>query len=484
MAWEHPLAPERFPETYAVWSFPGFVGGVLPTDCLGNIWYVDWLPDLATTNLCRLDPATGGNAALSTATLSPDEPFLQFSPQRDWAYAAGNLWDVNPSQIDPALPDQPLSFAAGCASGSAFIDGDFYCGYADVTDGEGKVLRVDAAGVKHALYAFTGTVSFVPILGDRSPQLLLSLTPDGGTTGFALLDTQSLLAISLPMVPVGARFLSASDDGHWLLFQLGPTDNQTLDAEFILVDWTTGRNETLDAALLGRAIGNTLDWPSVFAEWRPGHDELWFPVLPSGFAVWKPDGSVGFFPGTLAQYAAEPRGVQSTFTSDGRSWFSKRADQPGRVAVGSADDPAAPVFFLNPVGTGTLDYWPLDDGRLLVEAAPIDTLRSDIYLEDPATGGSRTLASLGHVVALGHTRFLALLDWEPERSDGSLTLVDMASGNQTVFAQNVYAVAVDRGGATTVPPGTDALASGTRIAYLTRGRLESPYDGLWLAELP
>jgi hypothetical protein len=78
----------------------------------------------------------------------------------------------------------------------------------------------------------------------------------------------------------------------------------------------------------------------------------------------------------------------------------------------------------------------------------------------------------------------SLVDWGLERSDGELTLVDMSSGARTFFAQDVYAVAVDRGKSARVPPGTDALAPGTRIAYLTRGRLESPYDGLWVAQLP
>jgi hypothetical protein len=53
-----------------------------------------------------------------------------------------------------------------------------------------------------------------------------------------------------------------------------------------------------------------------------------------------------------------------------------------------------------------------------------------------------------------------------------------------VLAEDVYAVAVDRGRSATVPPGKDVLLPGTRVAFLSRNRLESRDDGLWVAELP
>jgi hypothetical protein len=63
-------------------------------------------------------------------------------------------------------------------------------------------------------------------------------------------------------------------------------------------------------------------------------------------------------------------------------------------------------------------------------------------------------------------------------------LVDLASGEQTMLAENVYAAAVDPGKTADVPMDADRLAPGTRVAFLTRSRLESPYDGLWVATLP
>jgi hypothetical protein len=43
---------------------------------------------------------------------------------------------------------------------------------------------------------------------------------------------------------------------------------------------------------------------------------------------------------------------------------------------------------------------------------------------------------------------------------------------------------LDPGRFANASPDADRLASGTRVAYLVRDRLESPYDGLWVASLP
>ena len=124
------------------------------------------------------------------------------------------------------------------------------------------------------------------------------------------------------------------------------------------------------------------------------------------------------------------------------------------------------------------------DGRLLAEAWLVDSQRSDIYLVDPDAMTSRTIASNGHVLSVGQTRALALLNFDLARLTGDLTLVDLASGDHTLIAEDVYAVAVDRGRLAIVPAGSDVLAPGTRVAFLTRNRLDSPYDGLWVTELP
>jgi hypothetical protein len=81
-------------------------------------------------------------------------------------------------------------------------------------------------------------------------------------------------------------------------------------------------------------------------------------------------------------------------------------------------------------------------------------------------------------------RALALLNWEVSRSSGDLTLIELASGSKTLLAEDAYAVAVDPGRSADVPADADRLAAGTRVAFLARNRLDSPYDGLWVATLP
>ena len=68
--------------------------------------------------------------------------------------------------------------------------------------------------------------------------------------------------------------------------------------------------------------------------------------------------------------------------------------------------------------------------------------------------------------------------------EAEFCFVDLATGAQTLLAENVYTVAVDPGTHADVPPGMNALAAGTRIAFLVRNPFASPYDGLWVAELP
>ena len=103
---------------------------------------------------------------------------------------------------------------------------------------------------------------------------------------------------------------------------------------------------------------------------------------------------------------------------------------------------------------------------------------------NPTAGTSRAVAGGGQVVAVGKTRALALLEWDGGRNSGTLTLIDLASGAQTLLAEDVYLAAVDPGHFVDVPPDADVLAPGTEIAFLSRGRFASPYDGLWVTQLP
>jgi len=222
--------------------------------------------------------------------------------------------------------------------------------------------------------------------------------------------------------------------------------------------------------------------------WRPRHDEAWF-VL--GGDLWRwPAGAAPTIvasvplplPGTPALYRqVSAQQVLSSFTPDGRFWVEVRPDpdlhQP--VALRWADDFAQPAVPLNPAGTGVSGLWPLDDGRMLVEAWITENRRNDFHLVDPDAGTTRAMPGTGSVVATGRARFLALLNFVSVSSSGDLTLIDYASGEHTLIAENVHDFAVDAS-----PDPQDALAPGTRLVYLVRNRIASPYDGCWAVELP
>jgi hypothetical protein len=174
----------------------------------------------------------------------------------------------------------------------------------------------------------------------------------------------------------------------------------------------------------------------------------------------------------------------SMFTPDGQHWFSRASDFSGPVYVAWVDDPTLPPIQINPQGAAANFYWDMGDGRLLVGASAEDEGRQELFLVNPTAGTSRAVAGGGQVVAVGKTRALALLQWEGGRNSGALTLIDLVSGAQTLLAEDVYLATVDPGHFAAVPPDTDLLVPGTEIAFLSRGRFASPYDGLWVTRLP
>jgi hypothetical protein len=112
-----------------------------------------------------------------------------------------------------------------------------------------------------------------------------------------------------------------------------------------------------------------------------------------------------------------------------------------------------------------------------------DYNRNDIYLVDPDTGQSRALATGGHVVTIGTTRALALLDWDAGADSGELTLIDFDSGAITPLGQNVRTAIVQRQ-FDLGDPDADLLPPGAEVAFLVHDSLASPYDGVWVLALP
>jgi hypothetical protein len=465
-------------------SYRSLVGGTIPTDSLGRLVFVQLIlnanyPLLDSLEIERVDLATRATESLGDSVELPNGQYFALSSGRTRVYSGG--------PENRTMCDLQECFIAHLQSNSiAFVGEDFY--YVDRISGSNSVPGGNLTRLKpYAPFAYpevllssTGTVSFEPILGDRAPQLLLSLATDTGDAPFALLDTDTLKTSSFPPEKGQAQFVSASSDGHWLAFMTtiaGADGSQPADHRLFIYDWTTGGYATVDSARVGQTIGTVL-------EWRPGRAELWFSTLPDGFGIWRPNTGLTTGQANLNPYVQAPDGQSSVFTRDGRHWFSTAVGHPSIIRVGSCDDATAPLLQLNSEDTANTSHWETDDGRLLVGVWTIDGNRKDISLVDADAGTSRAIATAGHVVALGRTRALALLNWEISRATGDLTLIDLASGAQTVLAQDVYDVAVDRGQSANVPPGADALAPGTRVAFLTNNRLVSPWDGLWVASLP
>jgi hypothetical protein len=282
-----------------------------------------------------------------------------------------------------------------------------------------------------------------------------------------------------------------SPDGRLALFESqDPMADGT--AQISVLDRGRGEVKTINI------MGSVQD-----AFWRPGHDEVWIPffssvVDASAFApsflqprtmIWKIGESSLEVPvspyrpqGSLFSFTFDDG---STFTPDGQSWFSFSIPPEGgeRVEIRRADDPLAPGPSLYPPGTSPGRVWRLGDGRFVTEGWFRDYNRADISVVDPETGLSRPLGNGGHVIAVGRTRVLTMLNWIASAKSGDLTLIDFASGGQTVLAENVFAVSVERDTTGTLS-NDDPLEPGARVTFLVRNRFASTYDGLWIATLP
>jgi hypothetical protein len=460
------------------------------TDSRGRLLYVRWNPAPAVIaeifELWRFNPGSGAGEFLAYA--NPPQGALVNADLR----LGVRPFLLSPGQTQVFVSDSGHGYVVGLdqrqylwqANSAAFIGEDFYCsGIVSAgpnTDTSGSnIIRIKPDSDPEVLMSSTGQLGLVPIVGDFTPQLVLTLYTDQGGAPFARLDTVTLESTPFPAEKGQADFVSASPDGHFLLFRTAITGGDPslpTDHRFFIYEWMADAFVVVDSSQTGKVLSGA-------SEWRPGTSDVWFSTLPDGFAIWQPTLGVTTVSSTFCQYPVS-LGQASFFTRDGRHWFSQSRTLRPTIYVGSADDPRAPLLPLNPSGTETDRHWETDDGRLLVEAWTSDPARNDIYLVDADQGTSRAIASAGHLVAVGQSRALALLDWQVSRSSGELTLIDYTSGARTVLAEDVYAVDVDRGKLAAVPPGTDSLAPGTRVAFLSRNRLEGRDDGLWVAELP
>lgn len=451
-----------------------FAGGDSPadyvpqTDSAGRLICVkgQTLTDAQPSYVARIDLPSGREDYLGLPSRHP-LGFL-ISASRSRVCVDDRVFDLDDTValIDASSPAEP-----------AFIGDDLYYGVGSPGDAGtvSSIFRDRPGQVPESLLTTTGAVTFRTIATDVTTQLLVSWKTEAGEVPYLLLDSVRQSGTLLPVQRGGAQFQSTSSDGHWLLFGEPTAEGGRL----FLFDWTTGQS----TSLLLTSAGDR-------AEWRPGYPELWVPLEsgPNVVWTWPLNTARSALSASIAQVDILPDARRSMFTRDGRHWLSSQSrmsNDAENVAffVGDADDLSLAPLQLNPWGEELASLWETSDGRLLVGASALHVgARQDIYLVDPDARTSRLIASGGHLVALGNTRALALLNWQLSSSTGDLTLIDLSTGAKTLLAENVYDLAVES--ATGEAVDGAALASGTRIAFLVRNRLASPYDGLWVARLP
>lgn len=432
------------------------------TDSLGRLYFRQVSTDPFVSvpggpsfngQMWRIDPQSGEKANLG------DPAKLLFSADRTQTAAltvadqVESFWTVeDASARQTILP--------GTSYGT-FAGGDFIF----VTK-DSQLRRLRADGVVESL--LDGVMGLTDVSAGRGPLLALTHLPP---LTKSLFEPTTSIDTPLPAVTAATSTFYPSPDGRYLVALIS-TSAADRGQSFTVARYD---RDTSQEVVAGPFAGMQSSKPI----WRPGTQEFWM-RLTYGVWSWKPDQDLTPFAswGDTLPFALSIPG-DIFFTTDGRYWLwtGPWVGQKTPVFARSADDADAPSLRLNPEGTGMTAVWPLQDGRLVVEDSISDTKRNDIYLVDPAAGVLKPLANGGNIVAVGSGRCLALLHWA-SGSVGDLTLIDFATGAQTLLAENVLAVTVDKNG-----PSAGSLEAGTRVAYVVGNRLASPFDGLWVTTL-
>lgn len=459
----------------------------IPTDGRGRLLMMRDASKVSTPgrveydiSLVRVDPITGDKLELGKNTsiigLSPDRSTFAYQSDR--------------TVVLHALDDREVRIEEGEFPQFMFVGGVFYL----LTDGTLTQLR-PPYDTREELARAVDTFGVIP--GGAPLLALCRRTPDSRCQS-ALLDPATGDETPLPDVFADAFNLSVSPSGRYLFGSAAARegggaervslfDRRTATAQTTTVEgdfsqlnvWRAGQDEFWFTTIVtspGQASSSDPDPAAHLPQqdysswrWRPGEA----PVKVGDAPFFTPTWSFGIHPDSSATWP---------FSPDGRFWLAYdpdrfQGDKPS-VMLNAVDDAAFAPLLLNPAGTAVQNVWPLADGRLVVEDRISNEKRCDIYLVDPVARTTRKLGHSGSVVATGATRILVFLDWLIGGGSGELDLIDLETGARTLLAENVHSVAVEK------TAGSDALAPGTRIAYISRHRIESPYDGLWVAHLP
>jgi len=389
---------------------------------------------------------------------------------------------------DPTLINYlgaPLNFPA---NGGVTVPDVASYGFAGTTafylTNGGTLFSLDTTGMARQLSV--GVATFLALSAQTVLITRAVMTPDTGqpppsdpfggppgpparVTG-ALLDTTTLVETPLPDGLLYQYASRPSPSGRWLIVyqeSQDPTERYGSVAE--LLDTATGTIEALEPAF------------SNSGAWRPGHDELWstflddpqHAVLPSqaSLLIKKPGIVTVTVPGVYF----------TRFSSDGASYFMRGSPldaQESSDLVGLADDPAGPRFAAVPAGSSLVNTWPAGDGRVLDEAtAGLDNFESSyVQFVDPHNGAAQLVGERGVLSAVGTTRALGIYHVSFLRGD--LTTTDFATGRSTVLAAEFAEAAVAE------PQGADPYPPGGRIVYQFVSHFDSPWNGLWMANVP
>jgi hypothetical protein len=461
-----------------------------PIDSLGRIYMyrssfmpIPGIPGGATEvdTLVRVDPATATEKAFG-----PPES-LQLSPDRTRAVIQPEPQLVSPTQPAASLPylvvdvDDQMTMIAG--NNAQFAGDDLY-----LLDDTNQLSRLPRGS--RVLEGVAANVDrFGAYATARGPVLILTRFADramNGPQSSSIFDATTRTEEPLAAMTALAAMFTFSPNGRYI---------STLRAPLGTPSPLPDASDTTTLTLYDRDTGQEMvaTGPAFVTQpkWRPGRDEVWFDESGTDLLRWPVGGQPQKFGAAIQIFGFPTLGPSSPqtlategdpiFTPDGRFRVFPDGFEPGGelIAVQSADDPAAPFYQLNQPNMSVAAIWPLADGRLLVENFLADPKKNDAFLVDPAAQVQLQFASTGNVVATGRDRCLALLNWVASGGSGDLTIVDYATGAQTLIAQNVHSVALDDSA-----DADDALAAGTRVAFLVRNRIASPYDGLWVIELP
>jgi hypothetical protein len=425
-------------------------------DARGGIWFY------TGDGPIRIDAITGERLDLPSS--SPSWPLISPSGQRvfvseysfgDTSSAPGTLYEADGRQA--TFDVAPY---AGVGSTFAFFGEDFYYLAAGA-----ELMHVPPSGAPEQLAVGVAGFEGFPT-PDGALLILIRATAEPKVHQWYARDPATGQETAFPFGADSPTFqgspisgdIHLSPDGPWLLI----TD--AVAKHFMVLDYRSGAQQVIA-------------FPDDFAgygghSWRPGTFQIWLTTGASEtptVRILSPDAPPISIPGLAF----------AGFTGDGAFWFSTASGPDVTwpvIQVGPADDPTAPRRLLTPPGTYDYNDWALADGRWMMAVFAKDMDRSDIIAVDLATGDSRLLAERGRMAAVGETRFLGMFHFEG--GAGDLTTVEIATGRQTILAPEFAVTAFVE------PQGADLVAPGRRVVYEFAARSPSPYDGIWVANVP